>query len=129
MVAADLQLQEGDLVNLLVRLRLANGEPIAIETSYTNNRLFPDLLAGPWSVETSLYETLKEKYGVEFLYAVQTICPVLINENQSQLLQVPVGAAAIEVKSLAYTQENIPIETAFDVYHPGRYQYTVVLTR
>jgi hypothetical protein len=42
---------------------------------------------------------------------------------------VPVGAAAIEVKSLAYAHENIPVETAYDVYHPGRYQYTVVLTR
>jgi GntR family transcriptional regulator len=128
-VGSDLQLGEDEWVNMLMRLRLADGEPVAIETSYTSNRLFPDLLEGPWSVETSLYQTMMNRYNVQPYYAVQTICPVQINENQSQLLQVPVGVPAIELKSVTYDPDNQPIESATDIYHPERYQYTVILRR
>jgi DNA-binding GntR family transcriptional regulator len=127
--AADLRLDEDELVNLLMRLRLADGEPVAIETSYTPNQLFPDLLEGPWSVETSLYEIMQNRYSVQLLYAIQTIIPIQIDNNQSQLLQVPPGTAAIELKSVTFGQDNVPIESASDVYHPGRYQYTVTLRR
>ncbi len=128
-IACELQIDTDEPVNLLVRLRLANGEPVAYETSYTPNRLFPDLLDQPWSVETSLYQLLSEKYGVRFLYAVHTLFPIQIDESLSQLLQLPLGSAAIKLKSTLYDYDHQPIETAFDVYHPDRYQYTVVLKR
>lgn len=128
-VACDLQLEDNERVNLLVRLRLANGEPVAYETSYTPYSRFPDLLEGEWSMETSLYQILTERYNVRLLYAVHTLYPIQIDENQSHLLQLPVGAPAIQLKSVLYSSENIPIETALDVYHPDRYQYTVVLRR
>jgi DNA-binding GntR family transcriptional regulator len=66
---------------------------------------------------------------LQFLYAVHTINPILINESHSQLLQLPVGIPAIQLKSVVYTEGNVPIESAFDIYHPDRYQYTVVLRR
>lgn len=128
-IACELQIDTDEPVNLLVRLRLANGEPVAHETSYTPNRLFPDLLDQAWTVETSLYQLLSEKYGVRFLYAVHTLFPIQIDESLSQLLQLPVGTPAIKLKSTLFDQDHQPIETAFDVYHPDRYQYTVVLKR
>lgn len=128
-VAYELQIDTDEPVNLLVRLRLANGEPVAYETSYTPNRLFPDLLDQPWTVETSLYQLLSETYGVRFLYAVHTLFPIQIDQTLSQLLQLPLGSPAIKLKSTLYDQDHQPVEVAFDVYHPDRYQYTVVLKR
>jgi GntR family transcriptional regulator len=128
-VADDLQLEEDEPVNLLIRLRLADGEPVAIETSHTPNRRFPELLEGPWTVDSSLYETLASRYGLQFLYALHIIHPILIDEGHSQLLQLPVGTPAIQLKSILYAQDNTPIESAIDIYHPDRYQYTVVLRR
>lgn len=128
-VAVDLQIEEDERVNCLTRLRLANGEPVALETSYTPFERFPGLLELEWTVETSLYQTLAERYNAQFLYAVHTIYPIRIDENQSHLLQLPEGSPAIQLKSILYSTDNQPIETATDIYHPDRYQYTVVLRR
>lgn len=128
-IAHELQIDVHEPVNLLVRLRLANGEPVAHETSYTPCSLFPDLLDQPWTVSTSLYQLLSEKYGVTLLYAVHKVHPVQVDDILSPLLHLPVGTLAIRLQSTLHNQDQRPIETAFDVYHPDRYQYTVVLRR
>ncbi len=128
-VAASLNLREGERVNLLQRLRLADGEPLAIETSYTPYAAFPDLLDGRWTLDSSLYELLGQKYGVVLAYARQTVSAALLTENQSQLLQVPKGGLAIEVYTVCYTPDDTPIEYAQSVYRADRYQYTVTLRR
>jgi GntR family transcriptional regulator len=134
-VAADetvqkhLKLASGEQVNLLQRLRLADGEPLAFEDSYTPYALLPDLLNGRWNLDSSLYETLTEKYNVELSYAQQTVRASLITERQSQLLQVKVGSPAIEVHTVAYTVDGVPIEYGLSVYRGDRYQYTVMLRR
>lgn len=128
-VACELQIEEEERVNCLTRLRLANGEPVALETSYTPFERFPGLLELEWTVETSLYQILVDRYNAQLLYAVHTVYPIQIDENQSHLLQLPQGSPAIQLKSILYSTENTPIEMAIDVYHPDRYQYTVILRR
>src|SRR5262245_7387553 len=73
-----LKLAEEEPVNLLQRLRLADGEPLAFEISYTPHKMFPDLLDGGWSMNRSLYETLIQKYNVVLSYAQQTVGAALI---------------------------------------------------
>lgn len=128
-VRAELNLAEDETVNLLQRLRLADSEPLALESSYTLHSLFPDLLAGQWTLSSSLYQTLAEKYNVTLLYARQTCTATLINEEQSHLLQVKVGSPALEMRTVAYTRDNRPVEYARSVYRGDRYEYTVLLQR
>jgi GntR family transcriptional regulator len=122
-----LQLGEGEEVNLLQRLRLADGEPLAFELSYTPYKLFPNLLEGSWSMNRSLYETLRQKYNVVLSYAQQTVGAALITAEQSHLLQVKQGSPAIEVHTVAYTSDGTPIEYGLSVYRGDRYKYTVTL--
>jgi GntR family transcriptional regulator len=128
-VRTELGLAEDELVNLLQRLRLADGEPLALENSYTLHSLFPDLLAEQWSLSSSLYQILAEKYGISLSYARQTCTAILINEEQSHLLQVKVGSPALEMRTVAYTSDNRAIEYARSVYRGDRYEYTVLLQR
>ena len=128
-VQENLRLGTGERVNLLQRLRLADGEPLAFEISYTSYEMFPDLLDGSWSLHRSLYETLTEKYNVILAYAQQTVSATLIAAEQSHLLQVNAGSPAIEVHTVAYTADNTPIEYGLSVYRGDRYKYTVTLRR
>jgi GntR family transcriptional regulator len=124
-----LGLAEGKQVNLLQRLRLADGEPLAFEISYTPYERFPDLLEGSWSLGRSLYETLTQKYNVILSYAQQTVGATPVTTEQSHLLQVKVGSPAIEVHTVAYTADGTPIEYGISVYRADRYKYTVTLRR
>jgi GntR family transcriptional regulator len=126
-VRENLQLAEGEEVNLLQRLRLADGEPLAFEISYTPYQMFPDLLDGSWSLDRSLYETLTQKYSVVLSYAQQTVGAALITAEQSHLLQVRQGSPAIEVHTVALTADGTPIEYGLSVYRGDRYKYTVTL--
>jgi GntR family transcriptional regulator len=126
-VAERLQLEPGESANLLKRLRLANGEPLAIEVSYSPCRLFPDLLDGPWHLDTSLYALMEQKYKLVPQYAEQTIWATLITREQCQLLQTKEGSPGIGIRTLAYSPEGIPMECSQDIYRGDRYQYTVTL--
>jgi GntR family transcriptional regulator len=122
-----LKLAEGEQINLLYRLRLADGEPLAIEISYTPYKFFPDLLEGSWSLNRSLYETLTQTYNVILSHAQQTVGATLITVEQSHLLQVKQGSPAIEVHTVVYGADGTPIEYGLSVYRGDRYKYTVTL--
>jgi len=124
-----LNLAEQDRVNFLFRLRLADGEPLAIETSYIPHRLFPDLLDGPWTLDTSIYKIFEERYGVTVSYAEQIISATLITGQQSQLLQVEEGSPGISIQNRVFDANGVPIEDSYDIYRGDRYQYSVTLVR
>jgi GntR family transcriptional regulator len=128
-VRTALNLGEAEQVNLLQRLRLADEEPLALETSYTPHRLFPELLNGVWPLNGSLYELLGAQYAVSPVYARQTVSATLITKSQSRLLQVDVGHPALEMHTIAYLTDGTPMEYGRSVYRADRYQYTVTLRR
>lgn len=126
-IQQDLKLSRDEMVNHLRRLRLADGEPLVIETSYLPHRLFPDLLDGPWSLDSSLYELLASRYNVRPAYATQNISAALLDEDQAQLLQVETGAPSLVMVTIAYAADGTPIESSLDIYRADRYQYSVTL--
>jgi GntR family transcriptional regulator len=128
-VRASLALDAGEEVNLLQRLRLADGEPLAIETSLTPCRAFPNLLDDRRLLDGSLYELLAERYGVVVAFARQTVGAALITKAQGRLLKVEPGQAALEMHTVAYLADSTPVEYARSVYRADRYQYRVTLRR
>jgi len=44
-------------------------------------------------------------------------------------LQVKIGSPALEMRTVAYSSDNRPIEYARSVYRGDRYEYTVLLQR
>src|SRR4051794_37279618 len=71
-----LQVSPGDKVLVIKRLRLADGEPMAIETLHLPERLVPGL--EPDDLDRgSLYELLGETYGIAIAEATQAIEPTV----------------------------------------------------
>ncbi len=128
-LSLQLEIEEESPVNLLYRLRLANGEPMALQTSYTPYQRFPDLLELRWGMETSLYETFRQKYGTDVEWAKQTVSVAILDENEAQLLQVEPNSPALEIYTVGYDDSNTPIEYARDVYRADRYQFFVILRK
>src|SRR6187431_2624244 len=64
------------------RLRLADGETMAIETLHVPSRLVPGLTGKDLETQ-SFYELLSERYGITIAGGVQQIEPTVTNEEES----------------------------------------------
>jgi len=76
----------------LHRLRLADGEPMAIETTHLPLARFRGLRRYVTS-GGSLYQVLRERFGVEMAYAEETIETALASPAEAELLGAGAGAA------------------------------------
>ncbi|MCW5878970.1 MAG: GntR family transcriptional regulator [Anaerolineales bacterium] len=90
-LARRLQLQLGAEVVYLLRLRLLDGQPMAIERTHLPHTLFPDLLNHDFS-HMSLYQVLAERYGLRPDHAEQEIEATLATPQVAELLGLEMPA-------------------------------------
>lgn len=116
--AASLRLEAGERAWRLERVRLADGEPIALEEGWYPARLFPDLDAQP--LEASLYETLASRYGTVIDAAVQTLWAEQADAASARHLAVGTGAALLMFLRRS-TAAGVPVEHILSRYRGDRY--------
>ncbi len=63
-IARLLRIQEGEGIIEITRLRMADGEPILLETSCLSLERFPSLTNFSWNENESLYQVLSDEYDV-----------------------------------------------------------------
>ncbi|HEX4202627.1 MAG TPA: GntR family transcriptional regulator [Ktedonobacteraceae bacterium] len=112
----------------LQRLRLADGEPLAIEVAHINfmgcERLIDEDLE-----HNSLYRLLETKYGLTLIEAEQELEAALISKEEAQLLKMPLGSPGLFTRRITYTERNLPIEYARSVYCGNKYVFYTKLHR
>ncbi|MCO5732326.1 GntR family transcriptional regulator [Rhizobium sp. SSA_523] len=107
----------------LVRLRTANDMPIALERT----SLPDDLLPEPDSVDNSLYQALSAR-GIRPVRANQRISATLLKEDETELLGVAPGAAALSVQRIAYLDSGRVMEISTALYRSDAYDLVAELT-
>lgn len=117
--------EKGITVYCIRRLRLANNEPFAIETSYIPYDLCPNLTVEEIAAK-GLYNTMKTKYGLIPNEAVETFEAVLINPNDALQLQVAKKSPGLLLERTTYADDKI-VEFCHGIIRGDRYKYRVVL--
>ena len=110
------------------RLRLADGEPMSIDTSHLPARRFPGLRR-QLERQRSLYETLRMAYGVQLAEAEETIETVLADPHNARLLDVDPGLPLLLLSRHAYDVAGEPVEWAQSWYRGDRYKFVTRLRR
>ncbi len=106
------------LVIEILRIRLANGSPISLESASVPVDRFPGLLDQP--LGGSLYELLENKYGVKPCEAMEKI-EVKISENyESKILGVPVGAPLFVITRTTVDTDGLVFEYSLDLFRSDR---------
>ena len=90
-----LQLDEGALVILIKRLRLSDGVPLCVETSYVPSSLVPGLIAADLIDTPSLYTLLRDRFGLTFEKSDFHISVAPIPEVEASLLELPPDEAGL----------------------------------
>jgi GntR family transcriptional regulator len=123
-----LGVRTGGRVLRLHRLRLADGEPMSIDTSHLPARRFPGLRK-QLERHASLYETLRTDYGIHLAEAEETIETVLADPHQAQLLSVDPGIPLLLLSRHAIDSTGQPVEWAQSWYRGDRYKFITRLKR
>jgi GntR family transcriptional regulator len=116
-----LKLDNGDRVLRLRRLRLADGIPMALEDSHIPLRQFPGLDRIDFA-KHSLYQTLRERFGVRVGYADEIIEALPATREESELLNIQKKASVLSITRVIMTTQESPIEFACSRYRGDRYR-------
>ncbi|HLT61044.1 MAG TPA: GntR family transcriptional regulator [Microlunatus sp.] len=126
-IAEDLGLQPDDPVVRLSRVRLADGEPICLETAHLPAARVPDLL--DQDLSGSLYQLLDRRYGLRVVRAEQVVRAVVLDIGEAALLGTPPGSAALRMHRIGLDQRDRPVESTTSVYRADRYDLRLAVRR
>jgi GntR family transcriptional regulator len=123
--ARQLRLPVGDPIVRFTRLRLADGEPIGLETTCVSAALVPGLqesdLGGSW------YELLTQKHGLRIVHGTSMIEPANLTEREAGFLQTVSGKPAFRIETSTFGDTGGVIDFEVDVYRGDRYRLTADL--
>jgi GntR family transcriptional regulator len=122
-VAAALGLGAGALVLEVVRVRLADSEPISLERATFPASQFPDLLDR--SLSGSLYELLQTHYRLEPGEAEEQIEVVAAGAAEARLLGVPRGVPLVAIARTAWSTDGVAFERSHDLFRGDRVRIVV----
>ncbi|WP_026453812.1 GntR family transcriptional regulator [Saccharomonospora iraqiensis] len=123
-----LGIRSGAKVLRVRRLRLADDEPMAVETSHLPLARFRGLRR---QLESggSLYEALRERHGVELERAEETIETSLAGPQEAELLGADVGMPVLLLSRQTFGSDGRPVEYVRSIYRGDRYKFVTTLTR
>lgn len=108
----------------LVRLRTADGEPVAIERSTVPRAM----LATPSLVKMSLYAVLQQ-LGMEPVRAVQRLYASVTTPDDARVLGCEVGEALLVIERRCYLADGRAVEYSQTRYRGDAYDFAVELKR
>jgi GntR family transcriptional regulator len=123
-VASVLGIGPRETVLRLVRLRLANDEPILLETVHLPLARFGGLDTINLEQE-SLYRTLRNRYGVAIYTLRETLEPIVLDQRHAALLGTQTGSPAMLTRITTYDQAGLPVEYTHSLVRGDRCQYLI----
>ncbi len=127
-IARQLEVESGTSVVHLQRVRLADGEPMALERSYLPAPRFPGLEAEDLT-DASLYDTLGRRWGVQVASAEQWFNAIRPTEAEAAHLGVTPDQPALLFQRVTHDPAGRVIEFARSLYRGDRYEVHVQLRR
>jgi GntR family transcriptional regulator len=122
--ALHLKIGASEKVARLGRVRLSDGEPLAIEHAVVPARF----LANPLEVEASLYALLR-KYGHSPVSGTQKIRASLATPTEAGLLSISENSEILRIERSTYLADGTPIEFTRSAYRGDRYTFVSDLHR
>lgn len=126
-VAERLQISLSSPVIYIARLRMANDTPILYERRYLAQQLCPALMDE--DVENqSIHTLLIQKYQIPLVKTIHVLEAHGLSDYEAEILQAPVGSAALYVDRLTYTINSTgecPAVWYLAVYKGDEYTFRV----
>ena len=103
------------------RLRLADSKPMAMEVLHVPEALVPGLTRADFE-NHSFYELLRERYSITVASGTQSIEPTVTNEEESEVLGVPLHTPAFLFERTTVSESGRTVEFVRSIYRGDRYR-------
>ncbi|MCL4516652.1 MAG: GntR family transcriptional regulator [Firmicutes bacterium] len=127
-VAEALRLSEGEKVIRIKRLRLADGEVMAVQTSFVPHALCPELAKRREKLTGSLYKLLRQDFGLDPAAGRESYSAVVVRGADAAILGVLEGSPVFAVRRFACLADGRPVEYAESLLRADRYSLDVELS-
>ncbi len=124
-IAETLCLAAGEAAFRIERLRMADGEPLLLETAYIPTRICPTLSRE--QLNESLYETIRECSGSSPLEATEIYEAVTLNKRDAELLHMRAGEAAFRIQRISKNTSGEIFEYCVELARGDRNKFQIVL--
>jgi GntR family transcriptional regulator len=118
---AALRVEPADELWELDRIRLADGVPVIFEHRYVVHRHCPKLTKS--QAEGSLYRAWTETHRLRIGGANEVIRAVQLSANEAKYLQTSTKSPALEVVSVGYLDNDVPLWWERTLYRGDRYEF------
>lgn len=126
-IANKLNIQEGDMVYEVTRLRIADDIPMALETSYIPVHLIKELQVE--TLHASFYEYVEDTLQLKISHATQTLQSTLAELEESASLGIASGAPVLLMERFGYLENGTPFEYVKSIYRGDRYKFVIDMKR
>ncbi|MDX3924282.1 MAG: GntR family transcriptional regulator [Shinella sp.] len=116
LAAEALKLPVNGLVHRLVRVRLVDGEPVAIETTDVSAALAPGLIDLADFGRESLYHILRENFGIAPTTGEQTMMAATADARTAGSLAIEEGSPVLKLTRLTFDSRQRPFEFVRSFY-------------
>lgn len=119
-IAAKLQLGPGERAIYSRRLRTADGNPMAVETSYLAQAIIGGVTRN--ELEGSLYQLIVHRRGLRIGRAAQAVTPAVAAPEEAALLGVAPGTPVLVMERQTFLADGRPLESMTFVYRGDIYR-------
>lgn len=106
----------------IVRVRLLDGAPLALERSYVVGEAAEALLGADLS-QASIYDIVEERARARVIKAEEYLEPVVLGAFEAELLECAEGLPAFRIERLTYMEEERPFELRTSVIRGDRFRF------
>lgn len=116
-----------ELIYKIKRLRIIDNDPFALETVYIPAKMCKGL-EEKLKENESLYRIFREEYKYKIDKAIQTIEPISLNKDSSDILNKDINSLALKFDRKVYIKEGNVLEYTISIFTSDKYQYQIMMT-
>lgn len=120
----NLKLAANEEIICVERIRLVDGEPIALMFNYLRSKFIPGFLDKGFTRE-SLYEELEENYDIVLEEATEQIRARLVTDLEASALNIPPDEAVMHITRTTYLPDGTPFEMVEMISRSDKYEYNI----
>jgi GntR family transcriptional regulator len=123
-VVKDLQLIPGQQVVYLRRLRLIDGEPMALMSTFMAESFYPALAAADLSAQP-ITQIMEAASGLKLVASRDHIEASLARPDEAELLGIRTGAPVLLARGIVYESGGMPMRSSKVVYRGDRFRLSL----
>ena len=121
-IAGQLEIQPGEDVLEVKRIRTADGRPLFVGLNMINITRFPDLADQDYS-EEGMFSVFRRVTGMEVTRVVQWMSASPASADAADHLELDPGDPVLEVQRVVFLGDGVPVEVTVGSFHGGIYKH------